>query len=31
MGMLYHYYLPEYDIEKIHISAEELKQKMRRK
>lgn len=27
--MLYHYYLPEYDIEKIRTSAEELKQKMR--
>lgn len=26
--MLYHYYLPEYDIEKIRSSAEELKQKM---
>lgn len=26
--MLYHYYLPEYDIEKIRYSAEELKQKM---
>jgi hypothetical protein len=26
--MLYHYYLPEYDIEKIRASAEELKQKM---
>jgi hypothetical protein len=26
--MLYHYYLPEYDIEKIRTSAEELKQKM---
>ena len=27
--MLYHYYLPEYDIENIRTSAEELKQKMR--
>jgi hypothetical protein len=27
--MLYHYYLPEYDTEKIFSSAEELKQKMR--
>lgn len=26
--MLYHYYLPEYDIEKIRASADELKQKM---
>jgi hypothetical protein len=26
--MLFHYYLPEYDIEKIRTSAEELKQKM---
>jgi hypothetical protein len=27
--MLYHYYLPEYDIENIRTSAEELKQKIR--